>query len=868
MDPARWERIQGLFHEVADLPAAARAEKLHAACDDPRLIAEVLALIEEDEGPGAVAGDGVAQLAEGILGADSRALERMDFGPYRLRSLLGEGGMGVVYLAERRDLGSMAAIKLLRDAWLSPARRLRFLGEQRTLAQLSHPSIARLLDADTLPDGTPWFAMEYVHGVPLTEYCRVHGTSIEGRLELFRSVCAAVRYAHGQAVIHRDLKPSNILVEDQGAVKLLDFGIAKHLEQMDESADRTVTGLRLMTPAYAAPEQLRGERCGIGTDVYSLGVILYELLALRLPFELSNRTPVEAASVLSQSEPTRPSAVARVEGPQSRRGARTEWADLDVLCLTAMHTEPERRYQSVEALIRDVDHYLAGEPLEARPDALGYRLGKFVRRNRASVSAAGVALAVVAALIVYYTMGLAAARNEALAQVARTARIQRFMFNLFEGGDDQAGPAEDLRVVTLLERGVTEAAELDGEPLLKAELLRNLGGIFQKLGRFERADDLLRQALERQLELLGTRDPETAMTRVALGSLRLDQARYEDAEREIRGGLDLLRLRLGPSSPLVVGATAALGRVLEARGDYPGAIAVNAEVVRRLDRGTESPELAAALGQLADSHYYAGDHETSDALNQRLLQTTRRLWGEDHPRVADVMINIGASLVDRGHYSEAEPYYRPALAILSAFHGPDHYRTASCMTMLGRALVYQKEFAEGVPLLVKALTIQERVHGPVHPRVASVLNDLGSAALQQDRAQEAEQYFTRMLEIYRAVYVGEHYLHGIAMSNLASALMDKREYQRAEALYREAVGIYERTLSPTNLNTGIGRIKLGRALLRQERYADAERETLAGYAIVSDQASPSVSWLKSARTDLVTEYEALGQPDRAQPYRE
>ena len=276
MDRARWERIQTLFHDTADLPDVARRDYLETHCsDDPTLIDEVLALLAEDaRGESLLDGD-AARVAHDLLDqAVPSSLSHERFGPYRLTKPLGEGGMGVVYLAQRSDLGSVAAIKILRDAWLSPARRERFAAEQRTLAQLNHPSIARLYDADTLPDGTPWFVMEYVEGVPLTKHCADRASSIPERLRLFRAVSEAVEHAHGHAVIHRDLKPSNILVTDAGAVKLLDFGIAKQLDSLDGPGDQTQTGLRLMTPAYAAPEQIRGGRIGVHTDVYALGVIL------------------------------------------------------------------------------------------------------------------------------------------------------------------------------------------------------------------------------------------------------------------------------------------------------------------------------------------------------------------------------------------------------------------------------------------------------------------------------------------------------------------------------------------------------------------------------------------------------------------
>jgi serine/threonine-protein kinase len=387
MDSARWHRIQSLFHDAADVLQGEQRVFLEAACgDDKELIVEVLAMLDQDARH-SLLDRNIADIAqETLANAIPASLILKEFGPYQILKLLGEGGMGVVYLAERRDLGTQVAVKVLRDAWLSPARRERFASEQRTLAQLNHPLIARLYDADTLDDGTPWFVMEYVDGIPITHYCREHECSVEQRLQLFRSVCEAVQHAHGHAVIHRDLKPSNILVKNDGSVRLLDFGISKQLESLDLQVDQTMTGLRMMTPAYASPEQIRGDRVGISTDVYSLGVILYELLTSQPPFDLSGLTPAEAASIIAEHEPAKPSAAVKrtTDSEANSRTlsvSKTAWSDLDVLCLNAMHKDPRRRYQSVEALIRDIDHYLNGEPLEARPDAWQYRIGKFVRRN-------------------------------------------------------------------------------------------------------------------------------------------------------------------------------------------------------------------------------------------------------------------------------------------------------------------------------------------------------------------------------------------------------------------------------------------------------------------------------------------------------
>jgi eukaryotic-like serine/threonine-protein kinase len=403
MNPARWKRVQELFHLAVDLEGEGRTQFLRDACgEDHELLVVVEGMLDED-GREFLLDCDVLEVARRV---SDRALFSSfeESSPYRLLRVLGEGGMGVVYLAERKDLRSKVAIKVLRDAWLSPGRRERFAIEQRTLAQLTHPFIARLYDADAFPDGTPYFVMEYVEGVPLTQYCQQRRSSIDVRLRLVRAACEAVLCAHEHGVIHRDLKLSNILVKDDGTVRLLDFGIAKPIENFGDPKEKTLTGLRLMTPAYASPEQIRGEKVGIQTDVYSLGVILYELLAGRLPVDPSNRTPSEMETIVTEHECEKPSATARKGARPGQSGTgvtvteKSDWADLDVLCMTAMHRDVQRRYRSAGAIIRDIDHYARREPLEARPDSFRYRAGKFVRRHRPAVVAGALACGAVAAL--------------------------------------------------------------------------------------------------------------------------------------------------------------------------------------------------------------------------------------------------------------------------------------------------------------------------------------------------------------------------------------------------------------------------------------------------------------------------------------
>jgi serine/threonine-protein kinase len=865
-----WERLQTLFHGALERSGDERAAWLAEQCgSDAQLLADVLAMLEADARGGSLLSRSIGQVASDVLDPAVPAITRI--GPYRVLSVLGQGGMGVVYLARREDLGSTAAIKMMRDASLSPMRRERFASEQRTLAQLNHPSIARLYDADTLPDGTPYFVMEYVPGLPLMTWCTAQRATLQQRLHSFRAVCDAVQYAHRHAVIHRDLKPSNILVTADGGIKLLDFGIAKQLESLDTPADQTQTVLRMMTPAYAAPEQVRGDPVGIYTDVYALGVILYELLTGRLPFDVSQRTPGRMEAAILEQEPERPSLAVRhggmAEGLAQPIG-RTAWADLDVLCLTAMHKDAQRRYRTVEALLRDVDHFLQREPLEARPDTLGYRAGKFLRRNWQAVTAASIVSAIILGLVVFYTIRLTNARDAALAEAARAQRIQSFMLNLFEGGDAAAGPADTLRVLTLVDRGVREARALDVEPATQAELFETLGTIYQKLGNLERADSLLQNALRQRRSIFGPIHPDVAASMISLGLLRADQAQLEESEQLIRDGVAVVDQLLPPEHPAALKASTALGHVLQARGQYDQSVKVLEDAVRRESlRAAMSPELSETITELASTHFYAGNLATADSLFHVALRMDRELYGERHPNTGEDLVNLGAVQQELGNYSAAERFFRDALAITEAHFGPDHHRTAANLTQVARALLFLDKYEESATLLRRALAVRERVYGPVHPSVASTLNELGSVAFQQGDLAVAEKYYSRNVDIYRAVYGETHYLLGIAQSNLASVYMNGGQLQRSEQLFRQVVDLYERVLAPENANTAIARIKLGRALTRQQRYTEAEPYILAGYNVMVKQSNPGISFLRAARQDLVTVYENTNRQELAARFR-
>ena len=883
MDSARWDHVQSIFHSAADLPKSEQLAFLLSVCGgDESLIADVRALLEEDTKSSSLLDRNMADVAHEVFsGSTSQSFPFKEFGPYRLLRLLGEGGMGVVYLAERSDLGSQVAIKILRDAWVSPARRERFASEQQTLAQLNHPSIARLYDASTLPDGTPLFIMEYVEGRSLIEYCKQLGSSVDERLNLFRSVCEAVQYAHAQAVIHRDLKPSNILVKSGGAVRLLDFGIAKHLESADAPADATRTAFRFLTPAYASPEQIRGDRIGIQSDVYSLGVILYELLCGRLPFDVSNRTPTEAQAAILEGDPPSPSTIASGNAASKQAGAasdhaalrpesigRAQWADLDVLCLTAMHKDPERRYQSAEALIRDIDHYLRHEPLEAQPDSLRYRMGKFISRNRRAVAATALASMLIIGLTIFYTVRLAKARNAAVAEAIRTQRVERFMQDLFQGDAESTGPADDLRVITVLERGEKQARALDEDPEIQADLYQTLGAMYDQLGKYEQADSLLKAALAQRKSIDGPDSAKVAESLVALANLRVDEAQLEEAESLARQALAMSKRHLPPDHPVVAKATMTLGRVLDNRGKYGEAIPTLEEAIRLQSIPNGVPaDLSATLSELANTHYYLGHYDISQSLNERALHMDQQIYGDRNPNTAQDLTNLADIQYQWGNYAEAERLQRSAVGIMQTWYGKDHPETADDMTILGKYLIAEGRSAEAVPILRESLSSLENHYGKVHPRVALALGELGAALQHQGNLDEADADFRRQAEIYKSVYGEKSQQYAAAVANLAGVYSDRRDFAQAEQLYRDALGIYTAALPPTHLNIAVTHVRLGGALLRDKRYIDAETETRSGYELLMKQSTPPARWVQVARTDLLAEYGAMNQSEKAAKIR-
>ena len=892
MHAERWERVQALFHAALELPEAERRAFVERECaGDSDLAADVLAMLEADA-------EGMPILDSGLAGVASDVLREPEpvprtIGPYRIVRLLGEGGMGVVYLAEREDLGQRVAVKLLRDASLSPLRRERFREEQRALARLVHPSIAQLHDAATLPDGTPYFVMEYVEGVPITEWCATRRSPLRERLQLFRALCEAVHFAHRHAIVHRDLKPSNVLVTEEGAVKLLDFGISKHLENVDAPADQTRTAMRLMTPAYAAPEQIRGDPVGTSADIYALGVILYELLCGRLPFDLSRRTPGQVEAIILDQAPERPSAVAikaaaadraravadagatepaAIEHGQGEhaapRATRAEWADLDVLCLTAMHKDPQRRYRTAEALIRDVDRFLNGQPLEARPDSVRYRAGKFLRRNRRALGAGAVVAALIVGLVVYHTIRLAQERDTARTEAAKARQVSDYLISLFAANNPfETNHVDSLDVRTLLERGVERIAALESQPAVQAEMYAVLGQVHTRLSLYAEAQRLLERALDLRRRH-GTPLERTDVL-AGLGILHRYAGEYDAAEAALREALAIREPRLPPDHPDIATNLDELGVVLTNKGEYEEAEALYRRALAIRREIYEAPHvlLAASLNNLAVNLASRGDYAGGEVYLREAIEMNAVLFGREHASMAMELANLGVMLEAKEDYAAADSALSEALRIRRKTLGDEHYETAFNLTQLGAMLRRKGDYGRAEASLREALAVQERLLGADHRDVGITLTHLGRTLGDKGDHRAAAPLLQRAHGIFEHSLGASHPFTAFTLCLTGYALHHADQRDATEPLFRECLPTLEAALPPSHELVSTSKGLFGEVLFAEGRFEEAEPLMLESHAQFLAGFGPDHGNTRLAARRLAALYEAWGRPEQAAAYQ-
>jgi serine/threonine protein kinase len=695
----RWRRVDALFAAVLETAAADREAFLAAAtAEDGELRRAVEELLAADAASATFldrpAGELLGLVPAPALEAESR------LGPYRLLRRLGDGGMGTVYLARRADehYEQDVAVKVIRSGLASPEALHRFFAERQILARLEHPGIARLYDGGSTEDGRPYLVMELVEGLPVDEYCDLHQLTIDRRLDLFRRICAAVEHAHQNLLVHRDLKPANILVTTAGEPKLLDFGIAKRLEPGTATRpDATQTGLRLMTPNYASPEQVRGDAVATPSDVYSLGVLLYELFAGRSPYRLTRGLPHEIEQAICEQEPERPSlalfragapsageiAAARGTRPQALR--RRLQGDLDNIVLMALRKEPQRRYGSAAELARDLENHVQSLPVAARSDTLSYRTAKFLRRHRAGTAAA----AVVALLVAGFIVSLIVQDRRLVRERDKARYALSFLTDTFKDADPYHTKGERLTADEIMTRGADRVSrDLARQPDVQAALMDAIGEVERGLGRYDRAEPLLRRSLELRRAAFGPASLEVAESLEHLGRLQQDRSALAASERLLRGALAIKRARLGNGSLETAKALDELGVLLEAEGEPVEAEKLDREALAIAMRveGAIGPTVAESLLQLAKAKLAQGNSMAAERLARQGLVVERGVLDARDPRLYRVQTNVAEVLIAAGKPGEAEPLLRASLKAQLKLLGGGHPDVAVTEADLAAAL--------------------------------------------------------------------------------------------------------------------------------------------------------------------------------------
>jgi len=803
MDSTGWTRVKELFYEALDHDPKERADWLDRACPgDPELRTQVQALLASHErGGDFMEPPRFGSVSRLLSGEDEEEpkMEGKTLGPYVLARHLASGGMGEVYLAHRVDglFEKSVAVKILKRGMETEEIIRRFEVERQFLASLEHPNIARLLDGGVTEGGRPYLVMEYIDGKPITRFCDDRKLSTAERLALFRDVCGAVHYAHRNLIVHRDLKPANILVSEDGVPKLVDFGVAKIVDGTGAEATRgalTEKTSRWMTYEYASPEQIRGDHVTTATDVYALGLILYEILTGHRPHRFRTLRPSDIERAICDEDPERPSRVI-LRTTERTHSDGSRWAitpasvsatrerpisalrrhlsgDLDNIVLKALRKDPDQRYSTPQALADDIRRHLGGFPVEARRPTVMYLATRFVRRNRLLVaSAAAILLTLFAGVVATTWEARAAHQAEVRATIARqkAERVTDFFREMLSKADPAAALGRDLTVRELLDAAATDIEkEVADQPDVEADIRTTIGRTYATLGLYDKAVEHLSHALEIRERLRGVSRIDIVESRNQLGAVFLSQGRVADAERLFRESLELLRRSGNGDRPIVALTLNDLALALRSRGDFAAAqeLYEKALAIEKRTLGGEDPEVAVTLNNLGGLMRVTGDLPSAEQFCREALEIRRKVLDPSHPLIAQSLDNLGVILHAQGKFEEAESYFREALAL------------------------YRKVLPEG------------------HPDLAVTLSNLGSLLARLGKPGDAEAALRECLEIRRNALPEGDMRTAMTIDRLAACLVAQRNYAAAEPLLLESLALAQSPGGSNSARASAAREKL------------------------------------------------------------
>lgn len=798
----RWKRVKEIVGEALEKDSGERPAYLESACaGDRELRDEVESLL--------AAHADASGLSRHLWEPDANeaASPSTTVGPYKLVRELGVGGMGQVWLAEQTEpVRRLVALKLIRAGMYDSSAVKRFQAERQSLAMMDHPAIAKIFDAGATAAGQPYLVMEYVDGLPITDYCDQKKLSIRERLRLFLEVCDGVKHAHQKAIIHRDLKPSNILVvevDGRPRPRIIDFGLAKATAAAapGETVVTRVGGL-LGTPGYMSPEQADPDVQDIDTrtDVYSLGVVLYELLTGFLPFDTTkwkNQRLDEMLRAVRETDPPRPStkvstnrdtstAQAEMRGTEARQLVSALRGDLDWITLKALERERDRRYGTPSELASDIERYLQNLPVVARPASAGYRLRKFVRRHRVGL---GVAAGLGALLFAFAVMQAIQLRR-ITRERDRADRITEFMTNMFRVSDPSEARGNTITAREVLDRGSQQIESgLAGEPEVQARLMETMGEVYSSLGLYHQAQPFLEKALATRRRLFGAESAETLRSIDQLARDLERQGQYPKAEGLAREAIATRQRLLGPEARATLESIHGLAAIMLSEGQYSETekldrkmIAVSRRVLGPEDKGTLQFMANLALA-VADQ----GRAAEAEALYRELFEVQRRIYGPQHPEVLVTETTLAHTISEEGRYAEADQMLRDTLERKIKVLGPEHSETLWSMADLGMNLRLSGRMAEAEQIDRQTLEIRRRVLGAEHPETLMSITELAETLDDMHRYPEAAEFYRETIEIQRRVVGADHPVTALTKYNLACNLALSGHKEEALAVLRDAV---------------------------------------------------------------------------------
>lgn len=773
-------------------------------------------------------------------------------GPYRLMRKLGEGGMGQVWLAEQTaPLQRLVAIKLIRAGAADKILLERFESERQVLARMNHPAIAKVFDAGTTADGTPYFAMEYVPGIPITVYCDQKRLSIRQRLELFLKVCEGVQHAHQKAILHRDLKPANILVNEidgKPAPHIIDFGIAKALEGRDPLATLfTRAGHFIGTPVYMSPEQADLDVRDVDTrsDVYSLAVILYELLTGSLPFDPTqwlSELRQEQFRKLYDQDPSAPSIqyrkatttqadtatqTAKLRSTEPQQLVGELHGDLDWITLKALERDRSRRYGSPSEFAADLQRFLNNEPVTARPASRAYRLQKYVRRHRAGVAIAAAALLLLVGFSVLQAIQIRRIREErdrTAHERDRANRIAGFMTRMFKVSDPSQARGNSITAREVLDKASKEIdTGLAKDPETQAQMMDTMGDVYESLGLYPQAEELDRRALEIRKQTLGANHRDTIVSMRHLANALQDQSKYPEEEQLLRTAVDLSRKQFGPSDTDSLQTAKKLGDFLREESRYPEAEAVLRQglVDLRNNKDSDKKLLAGFHTNLAICFAYEGKFADAESNFREVYDLDRKRLGDEDPDVLRDLSNIGSILLQEEKFTEGEATFRQVVEAKRRILGPEHPDTLLSMGNLALALALQKRYAEAEPIYRQVLEIKTKKLGPDNYSTLVTKQQLADDLHQLHHDAEAEQLYRETLDAERRVLGPEQSDTLLTQHALADILATQRHYAEAETLYRQTLAQQTKVLTAHHPNTAHTECALAQVLALQGKRDEA-----------------------------------------------